>query len=73
VNTYTLLWDNHRYHYKTGVSASIKRATVFRREDDKRFILIRWLDGGCDWDFALLEVSGSELVRVAGNDYGCDL
>jgi len=65
VSTYTLLWDGYRYHCKREGSAfAIQRATVFRREDDKRFILIRWADAGCDWDFALFEVSGSELVQI---------
>jgi len=74
VGTYTVLWDGHRYHYKRQSSAfAVQRATVFRREDDKIFVLIRWADGGCDWDFSLFEVSGSELVQVGTSDYGCDL
>jgi hypothetical protein len=73
-STYTLLWDGHRYHHKSAGSAfMIKRASVFRREDDKLLILIRWAEGGCEWDFSLFEVSGTELVEVGVNDYGCDV
>jgi hypothetical protein len=74
MSTYALLWNGHRYHHtRQGFPFAVQRARVFRREDDKLFIVIRWVDGGCEWDFSLFEVSGSELVQVGTNDCGCDL
>jgi hypothetical protein len=69
--TYTFLWGGGRYHYKSPINFKIKRASVFQREDGKRFFLILW-EGGCEWDFSLFEVSGAELLHIADNDSVCD-
>jgi hypothetical protein len=71
--TYLFFWRDHRYKWRSIYHGKIKRASVFLREDGERFILIRWLEGGCESDFSLLEVSGKKLVQVGDNDYDCDL
>jgi len=69
---YTFLWDGHRYQWKHSWRGSIMRASVFRREDEKVFILIRWVDAGCYLDFSLFEVTQTKLIQVGDTDYGCD-